>query len=447
MSLRLKLVLALALLAAVASIAIGWFSYTATADRLLVEVDRSLDTALRQIVDSRRPGLPMDADGDGRGYELVVAQVIGGGGERIDFPGTGQLPVDGTDRELAAAARPGLQSRRNVESGDEPYRMLTTSLGGASGAIQIARDLSEYERLLDSLRNRIAIAVGVVVALAGLLGWLVARQVTRRLVRLTATAEEVAATGRLDVPVPVKGQDEAGRLGVAFNEMLAALARSKDDQQRLVQDAGHELRTPLTSLRTNISVLRRHDRLPPETMVKVLDDLDSEARELSNLTNELVDLATDQYADEPLQEVVLADLAERVAARARRRTQREIVVRADRSTVVGRPHLVERAITNLVDNAAKFADGDSPIEVDVQGARVEVLDRGPGIDDADLSHLFDRFYRAVGARGRPGSGLGLAIVKDVAAAHGGTVFAENRPGGGAVIGFRLPPAPPPDPAG
>ena len=97
----------------------------------------------------------------------------------------------------------------------------------------------------------------------GLLGWLIARQVTRRLVRLTGAAEQVAATGRLDVAVPVEGTDEAGRLGAAFNEMLAALARSKDDQQRLVQDAGHELRTPLTSLRTNISVLRRYDRPRP----------------------------------------------------------------------------------------------------------------------------------------------------------------------------------------
>ena len=124
---------------------------------------------------------------------------------------------------------------------------------------------------------------------------------TRRLARLTGVAEEVAATGRLDVPVPVGGSDEAGRLGTAFNEMLTALGRSRDAQQRLVQDAGHELRTPLTSLRTNVSVLRRHETLAPETRTRVIDDLDAETRELTGLVNELVELATDARDDEPAQ--------------------------------------------------------------------------------------------------------------------------------------------------
>jgi two-component system sensor histidine kinase MprB len=239
--------------------------------------------------------------------------------------------------------------------------------------------------------------------------------------------------------VPVDGTDEAGRLGAAFNEMLAALARSKDDQQRLVQDASHELRTPLTSLRTNISVLRRHDRLAPDTMAKVLDDLDGEARELTDLTNELVELATDRRSDEPPSELSLGVLAERVAARAARRTGRRVVVDADAAVVTGRPLMLERAITNLVDNAAKFDEGgEAPIEVVVRQGTVEVLDRGPGIAPADLPHLFDRFYRASAARSCPGSGLGLAIVKGVAEVHAGSVFAAQRPGGGAVVGFKVP---------
>ena len=294
--------------------------------------------------------------------------------------------------------------RRDVTIDGERYRMLTAGLP-SGGAVQAARNLAETDRLLDSLRNRILVAVALVVAAAAGLGWLVARQITRRLVRLTGTAEQVAATGRLDVPVPVDGTDEAGRLGAAFNEMLAALARSKDDQQRLVQDAGHELRTPLTSLRTNISVLRRHDRLAPDTMAKVLDDLDGEARELTDLTNELVELATDRRGDEPSSELSLGALAERVAARAARRTGRRVVVDADAGVVTGRPLMLERAITNLVDNAAKFDEGgEAPIEVVVRQGSVEVLDRGPGIAPADLPHLFDRFYRAAEARGRPGSG-------------------------------------------
>jgi two-component system sensor histidine kinase MprB len=303
--------------------------------------------------------------------------------------------------------------------------------------VQAARSLEETERLLASTRNRIAVAALCTIVAAAALGWLIAWQVTRRLERVTRTAEEVSRTGRLDTTVPVEGRDEAGRLATSFNDMLGALARSKEDQQRLVQDAGHELRTPLTSLRTNISVLRRHGDLDTTTRDGVLDDLDSEARELTALVNELVALATDRRTDEATRPVELVELAERVAARARRRTGRVVTVDADGSVVEGRAGALERAITNLVDNATKFDESDAPIEVVVAGGRVEVRDRGPGIDDAELPHVFDRFRRAVAARSRPGSGLGLAIVRQTAEDHGGTAFAENRPGGGAVVGFTV----------
>jgi len=128
-----------------------------------------------------------------------------------------------------------------------------------------------------------------------------------------------------------------------------------------------------------------------------------------------------------------------VAARTHRRTGKVVTVDADGSTVTARPLALERAITNLVDNAAKFAsDSAEPIEVNVRAGRVEVLDRGPGLTPDDAPHVFDRFYRALDARSRPGSGLGLAIVRDIVETHRGTVFAGNRPGGGASIGFQLP---------
>jgi len=100
--------------------------------------------------------------------------------------------------------------------------------------------------------------------------------------------------------------------------------------------------------------------------------------------------------------------------------------------------LLERAITNLLDNAAKFDQTDQPIELSALRGRVAVRDHGPGIAPADLGHVFDRFFRAVAARSQPGSGLGLSIVTEVAAAHGGTTFAENHPDGGAVVGFTVP---------
>jgi two-component system sensor histidine kinase MprB len=453
MSLRAKLVLALVLLTSMAAISIGVWSYAATSHLLNDQIDRSLDDSSNMAggVGGRGPGIGHH-DGDevvvdpSRVSDQNVTQVLAADGDRVSGSLTVVLPVDDIDRAVAAGTSESV--RRNVSVNGVEYRVLTTRQTTGPGAVQVARSLSETHHVLDSLRNLTLVATALVVALAAGVGWLIARQVTRRLARLTGVAEEVAATGRLDVPVPVGGTDEAGRLGTAFNEMLSALGRSRDAQQRLVQDAGHELRTPLTSLRTNVAVLRRHDTLPPETRARVIDDLDAETRELTGLVNELIELATDARDDEPHQRVELGPLVERVAERARRRTGRliaVIAVIADDSTVDGRPLALERAVSNLLDNAAKFdalgpdqGEAHPPIEVEVAAGRVEVRDRGPGIPADDLPHVFDRFYRAVGARSRPGSGLGLAIVRDIVEAHGGTVSAVNRPDGGAVVGFTLP---------
>jgi two-component system sensor histidine kinase MprB len=445
MSLRTKLVLALSLLSAFAAITIGAFSYRATEHQLQSETDSALDQTVRELFSRQNRGnLPFD-DPFGpppdyrfqREFGGLSGQIIGTNGQMVTIAGT-QLPVDDNDKQVAEEQRTGVYLRRNVTIDNEPYRMLTTSLGGRVGALQAARNVTEQQRLLNSLLLRIVIATAVVAVVGAILGWLIARQVTKRLVRLTGAAEEVASTGRLDVAVPVGGNDEAGRLGQAFNGMLGALATSRQDQQRLVQDAGHELRTPLTSLRTNIDVLRRHE-LDPTTRDQVLSDLESEARELSGLVDEVVELATERRADEVAETVSLGAIADRIAARARGRSGRQVIVTSDESTVTARPQSIERAISNLVDNAAKFDDaGVAPIEVAIERGRVTVSDRGNGIDPSDIPHLFDRFYRATSARSRPGSGLGLAIVKDVAESQGGTVFAHAREGGGAAIGFTLP---------
>ena len=108
--------------------------------------------------------------------------------------------------------------------------------------------------------------------------------------------------------------------------------------------------------------------------------------------------------------------------------------------VTVRQHMIERAVSNLIDNAVKYSPDGAPVDVIVDGTRVEVRDHGNGIADADLARIFDRFYRATEARTAPGSGLGLAIVSQIVEGHGGRVFAGNH-GGGAAVGFELP-APP-----
>ena len=292
-------------------------------------------------------------------------------------------------------------------------------------------------RVLHDLRARILLVGGIAVALAALAGWLAARGLTRSLSTLTEAASEVSSTGRLDVDIKTGGRDEVGRLGAAFSTMLGALNRSREDQRRLVQDAGHELRTPLTSLRTNVDVLRRHTDLPADMKAKLLDDLDIEVAELSSLVEEVVAVGSGRNADEPPTHVSLVDVVESAVGRVSRRTGREIAVMADASSVMAQRSAVERAITNLLDNAAKFDPTDLPISITVEQGRVAVRDHGPGIAPEDLDQVFDRFYRAVNARSQPGSGLGLSIVTEVALAHGGTTFAQNHPEGGAIVGFTL----------
>jgi two-component system sensor histidine kinase MprB len=468
-----RLTLLFAATAVLVSGAIGGLSYAAT--------DQSLDTTIRvdleeaavtltaggtpsglapaDDTDTLKPkagdgdsGDGGNADADGKQLpprpDLLLAQTLSAAGTVASIDGRDTpLPVNDADQALARSAAEHVEQFRVVTVDGARYLMVTRAQGHAGGAVQVAHNLSDRDRVLTRLAGSILAMVLAVAAAAALAGWFVARRITRGLVRLTAVAEQVSETGRLDITVPAGGTDEVGRLGAAFDTMLDRLARSKDDQQRLVQDAGHELRTPLTSIRTNLSLLRQFDRLALDERAEILDDLASESRELTDLVNELVQLATDRRTQEADEDVDLVVIAERVAERAIRRHGRPVVVRtgdadgdltARELILHGRPAALERALTNLVDNAIKFDQGGSePIEIMLAPGRLEVRDRGPGIPDDELPRIFDRFHRATAVRSLPGSGLGLSIVQDVAAGHDGQVFARNRDGGGAVIGFTL----------
>ncbi|HEX6343895.1 HAMP domain-containing sensor histidine kinase [Umezawaea sp.] len=366
----------------------------------------------------------------------VVTQVLAGDGRlgQTD-PEAGSFPVYTVDKEVAALDTAGETAEREfTPRGGEELRVVTVSLGGGRGAVQLARPISRTEAMIAGFAWRLAGAAVLVLLLAVLVGRLVARRLTRGLERLTRAAEEVAEGGRLDLMLGTGGTDEVARLGAAFDSVLVRLAGAREDQRRLVQDANHELRTPLTSLRTNIAVLKRVDELPSESRGQLIDDLDGEARELSHLVAELIEFSAERRVDEAFDAVDLPGLAERVAGRARRRSGREVLVDAE-GVVTGRVRGLERAVTNLVDNAIKFSEG--PVEIVLRPNGFRVLDRGPGVAPEDRARIFDRFHRATSARSLPGSGLGLAIVHEVATTHGGAVFARPRSGGGAEIGFTL----------
>ncbi|SES40402.1 two-component system, OmpR family, sensor histidine kinase MprB [Streptomyces sp. yr375] len=451
-SLRTTFAVSFAAVTAAVTVLVGVLSYSAAARLVRVDQESVFDEVVQDLRDEVRDQrmAPQDFSSAAPGHDIVRpartdVQVLGPDGSVVDGGSPG-LPVGSADRAVAAASTAGRMAvHKDVDVGSDVYRVATVALGGGRGAVQVAQEFSDTEDLLRALQQRTVILMIAVVTAAGLFGWWLARRITHRLVILTTAAEDVARTRRLGVQVPVTGHDEVGRLGRAFDRMLGRLAQSEEDQRRLVQDAGHELRTPLTSLRTNISLLRRIDELPPDTRLELVADLTQEARELTDLVNELVDLAAGQSDSEPPRQVDLADLAEEVAGLARRRTGRQILIRTSGTTTAyGRPAMLQRAVSNLVENATKFdREGRAPVEIAVTGparpgvVRVEVLDRGPGIAEADLTRVFDRFYRAADARSLPGSGLGLSIVREVALSHEGAPFAARRAGGGSVIGFTV----------
>ncbi|HAP76237.1 MAG TPA: two-component sensor histidine kinase, partial [Acidimicrobiaceae bacterium] len=273
MSLRLKIVALLAALAAAATMAIGVASYRSTSRELAQSVDRSLDDAARRFEDGRVTPIGIGTGGrpePGRrqpAFEQVLWQVVTPDGTVLVSSGDTELPVSDDDLQVAAGDR--LRARHDAIVDGDTFRVLTVPFDG--GALMLARSLEESEEVTEAILRRTLSAVVVVVAITLVLGWLLARQITRRLERLTSVAGTVASTGRLDVEVPVQGADETGQLGRAFSGMLGALQRSRQEQRQLVQDAGHELRTPLTSVRTNVSVLRRRfDQLAPAEREQLL---------------------------------------------------------------------------------------------------------------------------------------------------------------------------------
>jgi two-component system sensor histidine kinase MprB len=431
-------------------------AYRATQSELVDETDRFLTTRADELVDGQRlpPPNPRDDrdgsrgdddrdendrnDGGSGSDDLKLASDPDALSQTIDRNGDitatsdRDLPVTDVDR---AVAKGGTSVIRDITIDESPYRMIT-SPDEPAGAVQVARDVSATASVLDGLRLRLGIIAVVVAVAAALIGWLLMRKTTEPLEDLAAAAERVALTRDL-TPLDLNRSDEVGRLADSFDRMLGALALSRDQQQRLVQDAAHELRTPLTSLRANIEFLDRVRELPEDELDELLGGLNEEVAELTTLFDELVQLASETDDDVPAQECDLAEVVADAVERFQRRSGRVVTVAAEPTPVSGNPAQLDRAVTNLLGNADKFSPTGEPIAVTLADRTVTVSDHGPGIDSADQAHVFDRFYRSSTARSEPGSGLGLAIVRQIAEQHGGTVTVADAPGGGAAVGFTV----------
>jgi two-component system, OmpR family, sensor histidine kinase MprB len=437
MTFRTRLTLAAAAAVALAVALASGLLYVVTRDQLRGEVDDAL-RARAQLLALLPPRvllfgeIPDPLLGGAPGY----IQLVGPDGEPVRPAGsTFELPVDNRVREVARGDQEPFYTDAVVFG--THVRVITTQLGGGF-ALQVTRPLDE----VDAVLRRLAILLGVVgaggIVLAAGLGLAVTRAAVAPVRRLTEATERINRTHDLSERIPASGQDELSRLAVSFNSMLEALETSLQSQRQLVADASHELRTPVTSLRTNVEVLGRSPNLS-ESERELLADVRAQLEEVSVLIGDVVELArgTEQHPAE-VEDVRLDHVVGQAIERARRHyPEIEFDAQLDESVVRGVPSSLDRAIANLLENAAKWSADGGPVEVSVRAGEVVVRDHGPGIAEEDLPFVFDRFYRAKAARGLPGSGLGLAIVRQVAEAHGGEVRAERAPGGGTVMRLTL----------
>ena len=426
-------------------------AYAVVSDQLHGQVDRALQERIGTVGRAALRGGVFPGLGEGEFFGRIPP-------ERLDAPATyvqlvdeagtvhgppGQriiLPADDRSRLVASGEMPPFIADRSI--GGTPVRVLTAPIAPGV-AIQAVRSLAEVDSSLDRLRLLLVLVAAAGVVVGAFAGLGVTGAALRPVRRLTEAAEDVTRTGDLARRVEAGEQDdELGRLAHSFNTMLEALETSVGAQRQLVADASHELRTPLTSARTNIEVLARGG-LGDEERARLLRDVTAQLEELSALVSDVVELGRGAELAIEREPVRLDLLVAGAVARARRHAPDvRFAENLSETMVEAVPSELERAVGNLLENAAKWSPPQGVVEVSVGEGQVVVRDHGPGIAPDDLPHVFDRFYRAPSARGMPGSGLGLAIVRRIADAHGGEVTAEPAEGGGTRMRLRVPVAAP-----
>jgi two-component system, OmpR family, sensor kinase len=334
------------------------------------------------------------------------------------------------------------------------------------GAVVVGERLTTMHETLASLRQVLLVtsALGLALALAG--GWVLAGRALRPVDRVTAAAAAIARgdgtatslSSRLLVPPT---NDELSRLSATFNAMLDRLQASFQAQERFVGDASHELRTPLTAIQGNVDVLLRQARLDgrrldPMDLTTALDDIHRESDRMRRLLDDLLllarsdaDVGSQPAKTAPIRHelVRLDEIASEAVRSAEALTAGQVLeIEAPRGVEVqGDADRLHQLVMILLDNAIRHTPSGGRIRVAVAAtpdgqARIAVRDEGEGIAPEHLPHLFERFYRADGARGRSsgGTGLGLAIAQAICRAHGGEISVTSAPDEGATFLVTLP---------
>jgi signal transduction histidine kinase len=383
---------------------------------------------------------------DAAGDEDAFVQVVGAGGRPVAVSG-GVGAVLGVAASADGGPRFLERTVREADGDDDPARILVVGARSSDGPVSllVGESLTDRRDALDDLTRQLAILGPAALAVAALLGYLVAAGALRPVDAMRRRAEEIGpSTSGARLPLP-PATDEVRRLGETLNAMLARLDEGIARERRFAADAGHELRTPLAVLRAELELVERRPRTAGE-LTDALRSAREEVERLSALAEDLLALAAVDSGGAPmrLEDIPVIEVLEAVARRSAGRTRRagrEVVVVAPPGVrVVADRGRLERAVENLVDNALRHGAGEVVVRAAARGAgvTVSVADRGPGIAPALLASAFDPFTSGDRDGARPGSGLGLAIVRAVADAHGGSVHIGSSPGGGAIVSIDLP---------
>lgn len=463
MSLRARMGLVAGLAVAVAVIAAAAVAYAGTSSELRGQLDQSLIRLRQQVLShAEPPGGPAGGHGvqpapaqgqgeapasdcdEGLGFDHtpggpfgtasgVLTLVRADGSTCAPATQTYGIPVTAQFTRMARTGRGSVFTNMTVHG--TPLRVLASGVGHR-GALLVGLPLADVDHALDRQLVLLAIIGAAGIALAALLGVLVARTALAPIARFTRQTETIAANPeRLDTQrLDVQGSDELARLAQTFNRTLDALEASVQAQRNLVADASHELRTPIATIRANLQLMRDEELLSPEDRRALREDVMEELDELTALVGDVVELARGTKPEDERSEVRVDEIVRAAVERAGRRfPELTITLTSEPTLVHGQGDRIARAVGNLLDNAAKYGGIDGAVEVVLRDGVLTVRDHGPGFHPEDLPFVFDRFHRARDARSKPGSGLGLAIVRQAAEAHGGSAEAGNAPDGGAVI--------------
>ena len=449
MSLRFRLTLLYSLLFAGVIAAFGTIVYLRASARLYASIDDSLHVRARQIsMDtlSADPDAPVQLNQsvlDEIADPGVYAEVLNKQGVPVEKSGNlqSQLPVPTRNRTNGTE-----HLETHDTSNDERVRILYEPLANGD-TLLVARSLHQTDAALDLIRI-IIIGGGIVaLVLANGLAYLFSGPALQPIRSATETAAEIEATG--DFSRRIEGERQRGEVGDlarTFNELIAKVESTLDAHRAFLADSSHELRRPLAVMRGNLEVLRGGG-LPPEEREQVIAETDVEARRMSRILADLLLLS--QVDSRLILERRPVDLGEIVRSVADHERQRfrdrtiELAVPDAPLRVEADEQRVSQIFENLVDNAARYSDPQKPIAVNLRAngrhAIAEVSDGGPGMNEDEARHAFERFFRGREGRRRfgDGTGLGLAIVRHIAEAHGGSV-ALSTSAGGTTVRVELP---------